>query len=338
MISSMRCSTFLTNPGLRLNPKRVFFENASVLSNPYMPAIMKRFLFLSFLLAYTFSSFAQELNVTVKINVQKLQTADPRIFETLEQAIAEFMNNTKWTEDVFDVSERINCNLLITLQKETSPTSFSADLAIQASRPVYGSSYETALFNHIDRDVSFTYEQFQPLQYSKNAFNDNLSAVLSFYAFTILGLDYDSFGLYGGEPYFLAAQDIVNTVPQSGEYSGWRPAEGQGNRNRFWIAENMLSPRIRLLRQAMYTYHRQALDIMHQDAAKGRSLMSEALENVLKVNQTYPNSVAIQMFINAKSQELMEIFKLGTGPEKEQVIRVMSRIDAANTAKYRALN
>lgn len=301
-----------------------------------MSALMKRFFLLLSLLIASFSSWSQELNVTVKINVQKLQTADPRIFETLEQAVAEFLNNTKWTDDVFDVSERINCNLLITLQKELSPTSFSADLAVQASRPVYGSNYETALFNHIDRDVVFTYEQFQPLQYSKNSFNDNLSSVLAFYAFTILGLDYDSFGLYGGEPYFLAAQDIVNTVPQSGEYSGWRSTEG--NRNRFWIAENMLSPRMRLLRQAMYAYHRQALDIMHEDVAKGRSIMAEALENVLKVNQTYPNSMAIQMFINAKSQELMEIFKMGTGPEKEQVIRVMSRIDAANTAKYRALN
>lgn len=281
---------------------------------------------------------AQELNFTVRVNVQKLQTADPRIFESLEQAMAEFLNNTKWTEDVFETNERIQCNLLLTLQEELSPTSFKADIAIQASRPVFGSTYETAILNHIDREVTFTYEQYQPLIFSRNAFNNNLSSVLSFYAYIILGLDYDSFSLYGGEPYFLIAQDIINTVPQSVANSspGWRSVDG--NRNRFWMAENLLSPRVRPLREAMYTYHRLALDIMYNDVAKGRVIMAEALENVLKVNQTYPNSMAIQMFINTKSQEVMEIFKLGTPKEKEQVVRVMSRIDATNASRYRALN
>lgn len=299
---------------------------------------MKRMILFFTLLAICSTGFSQEVNFTVKINVQKLQTADPRIFETLEQAVAEFLNSTKWTEDIFEVNERINCNLLITLQEELSPTSFKADMAVQASRPVYGSNYETVLLNHIDRDVVFTYEQYQPLQYSKNSFNDNLSSILAFYTYVILGLDYDSFALYGGEPYFLAAQDIVNTIPQgiASSSPGWRSVDG--NRNRFWIVENMLSPRIRPFREAMYTYHRLALDIMHENVAKGRSIMSESLESVLKVNQTYPNSMAIQMFINTKSQEVMEIFKLGTPAEKEQVVRVMSRIDAANTARYRALN
>lgn len=299
---------------------------------------MKHAFLIAALLLGTFTGFGQEVNFTVKVNVQKLQTADPRIFETLEQSVLEFLNSTKWTDDVFERNERINCNLLITLQEELSPTSFKADIAVQSSRPVYGSNYETALFNHIDREVVFTYEQFQPLQYSKNTFNDNLSSVLSFYVYVILGLDYDSFSLYGGEPYFLAAQDIVNTVPQgiAASSPGWRSTDG--NRNRFWIVENMLSPRIRPFREAMYAYHRLALDIMAQDVAKGRALLSESLENVLKTNQAYPNSMAIQMFINAKSQEIMEIFKLGSAQEKEQVVRVMSRIDAANTARYRALN
>ena len=130
----------------------------------------------------------QELNCTVKINIQKLQTADPRVFETLEQAMSEFLNNQKWTNDFYETEERINCNILLTIQEERSPTSFRADLAIQASRPVFGSNYETSLINHIDKDVSFTYEQFQPLQFSINGFNDNLSAVLSFYVYIIIGL------------------------------------------------------------------------------------------------------------------------------------------------------
>ncbi|MBV6427579.1 MAG: hypothetical protein KIPDCIKN_02101 [Haliscomenobacter sp.] len=293
------------------------------------------------LLAFTTTiaqGLSQEINCTVKINVQKLQNADPRLFESLELAITDFLNNTKWTEDVFETNERINCNLLLTLQEEFSSTSFKMDLAVQASRPVYGSNYETPILNHVDRELVFSYEQNQPLQFSRNSFNDNLSSVLSFYMYIILGLDYDSFSLYGGEPHFLTAQDILNTVPQGagGTYPGWRSVDG--NRNRFWIAENLLSPRVRLFREAMYAYHRQSLDIMHQDVAKGRAILSETLENVLKVHQTYPNSMIVQMFVNTKGQEVMEIFKLGTPQEKEQAIRVMTRIDPTNMAKYRTLN
>ena len=295
-------------------------------------------LFFLFLFAASSASFAQELNCSVKINIQKLQTADPRIFETQEQAMAEFMNNTKWTEDVFEPQERIQCNILLTLQEELSPTSFRAELSIQSSRPVFGTNYETAVFNHIDNELVFTYEQYQPLIFSRNSYNNNLSSVLSFYAFVILGLDYDSFSLYGGEPYFLNAQELINTIPQSVAGQGWSPSGSNVNRNRFWIVENLLSPRVRPMREAMYAYHRLALDIMYQDVAKGRAIMSDALENVLKVNQTYPNSVAIMMFVNAKSQEVIEIFKLGTPREKEQAVRVMSRIDGSNAGRYRVLN
>lgn len=298
---------------------------------------MQRACFLLFFLISWTGAFAQELNCTVKINVQKLQTADPRIFETLEQAMAEFMNNTKWTEDIFDPQERIKCNLLLTLQEELSPTSFRAELAIQSSRPVYGSNYETVLLNHIDNEIIFTYEQYQPLIYSRNSYTNNLSSVLSFYAFAILGLDYDSFSLYGGETYFQNAQEIINTVPPSAG-PGWAPTSSDVNRNRFWVAENFLSPRVRPLREAMYAYHRLALDIMYRDVAKGRAIMGDAMENVLKVNQTYPNAVSVIIFVNAKSQEVMEIFKLGTPKEKEQAVRVMSRIDGANAGRYRVLN
>lgn len=299
---------------------------------------MQRAAVLLFFLFSWSGVFSQELDCTVKINIQKLQTADPRIFETLEQAISEFMNNTKWSEDVFDPQERIKCNLLLTLQEELSPTSFRAELAVQSSRPVFGSSYETVLLNHIDNEIIFTYEQYQPLIFSRNSYNNNLSSVLSFYAFVILGLDYDSFSLYGGEQYFQSAQEVVNTVPQAAAGPGWSPTGSDVNRNRFWVVENYLSPRVRPMREAMYAYHRLALDIMYQDVAKGRGIMADAMENILKVNQTYPNSVAVIIFINAKNQEVMEIFKMGTPKEKEQAVRVMSRIDGANASRYRILN
>ena len=280
---------------------------------------------------------AQELNCNVRVNVQKLQTVDPRVFETLEQSMNEFLNSQKWTNDYFESEERINCNFLLTIQEERGPTSFKADLAIQASRPVFGTDYETSLINHIDRDVPFTYEQFEPLQFSINGFNDNLSAVLSFYVYTILGLDYDTFELYGGEPYFQTAQEIVNNIPQAAAAAnpGWRSLDG--DRNRFWIIENLLSPRVRPYRQAMYQYHRQALDLMANDADAGRAIMMKSLEEVNKVNQAYPNSMIVQMFTNAKSGEVIEVFKKGTNTEQSKFIQIMTKIDATNSSKYRAI-
>ncbi len=280
---------------------------------------------------------AQELNFSVKINTQRLQTVDPRVFETLEKTIFDFLNNNKFTDHFYDTKERINCNLQLTIQQELSPTRFKADLAIQASRPVFGSNYETTLLNHQDRDVTFDYEQFQPLIFSRNAYNDNLSAVLSFYAYMILGQDYDTFSPLGGDPYFKIAQDILNNIPAGAAVAnpGWRSLDG--SRNRYWMIENLLSPRVRPFRLAMYDYHRLGLDVMSKDVAGGRAVMMKALNEVAQVNQVYPNSMVVQMFNQTKGQELTEIFKGGTPQEKEQLISLMGRIDPANAGKYRAV-
>ena len=298
---------------------------------------MRKLLFSLFLLLTALRLGAQELNVTVRINTQKLQSTDPKVFATLEATVREFLNTQKWTEEVFELEERINANVLITIQEEISATSFKADIAIQASRPVYGSDYETPLINHIDKGVTFFYEQFQPLQFSQNAFNDNLSSVLAFYAYIMLGLDFDSFSPYGGEPYFQAAQDILNNVTQAAAAAnpGWRSLDG--NRNRFWLIENILSPRVRPYRQAWYDYHRQGLDVSSTDIATGRAIIAAALEQVRNVDQAYPNSMIIQVFTDTKSQEILEIFKRGTPQEQNTVVQVMTRIDASNAAQYRAI-
>jgi hypothetical protein len=299
---------------------------------------LSRPLFFFFIAAWLpFAGYAQELNVTVKVNAQKLQTVDPQVFVTLETQIREFLNDQKWTDDVFEPEERINCNLILTIQEERSATSFKADLAVQASRPVFNSNYETPLFNHLDKDVTFVYEQYQPLIFSRNSYNDNLSAVLSFYVYVILGLDYDSYSTFGGEPHFQMAQEILNNVPQSAAAAnpGWRSIEG--NRNRFWLIENILSPRVRPYRQAMYDYHRQALDIMSDDAGSGRAIMVDALSGLQQVDQAYPNSMIIQVFNNAKSDEIVEIFKGGARQEQDRVIQIMSKLDPTNASKYRSL-
>lgn len=298
---------------------------------------MSRLLFSIALLLGVLGMQAQELNVNVRVNTQKLQTVDPKVFETLEQTITEFLNNQKWTTDVFETEERINCNFILTVQEELSPTSFKADLAVQSSRPVYGSEYDTPLFNYIDKEVTFFYEQYQPIQYSRNQYNDNLSAVLAFYAFIIIGKDYDSFSPLGGEPYFQLAQDILNSVPQSAASTnpGWRSVES--NRNRYWLVENIMSPRVRPMRQAMYNYHRQGLDLMVSDIETGRAVIAQSLDEVARVNQSYPNSMIVQLFNNEKSAELVEIFKLGSLDQQNEVIRLMTRLDPANASKYRAI-
>ena len=295
---------------------------------------MKNFAILLLILLSTHLG-AQELNVTVNVNTPTLQIADPKVFEDLEGAITNFFNNQRYTEDDYEQEERINITVSLTITEELSATAFKGELAIQSTRPVYGSDYETPTFLYNDRDVTFGYEQFQPIQYSENSFTDNLSQILSFYALVILGMDYDTFSPFGGEPYFQKAQDILNAVPSavSANNPGWRSLDG--NRNRYWIIENLLSPRVRPLRQAMYDYHRQGLDLMHVDVGPGRAIIAQALEEIYNVNQNYPNSMMVQIFANSKSNEIVDVFKQSTTTEKNRIIQIMTKIDAANSSKYR---
>ena len=284
------------------------------------------------------SSFAQELNVQVTINTPKLQTVDPKVFETLETAIQEFMNNQKWTDFEYEQEERIQCNIQLTIDKEVSATSFEAELAIQASRPVYNSGYETVLLNHRDKDVQFEYQQFQPLEYAENSYNNNLTAILAFYAYVIIGMDEDSFAPLGGTPYLQTAQDILNNVPSSAaaRYPGWRSLDS--NRNRYWMMENLLSPRVRPYREAMYDYHRHGLDVMAQNPDAGRAIIADALSTkVADVNRTYPNTMILQMFTNAKRSEIISIFQQSPVKEKNVVIQVMAKVDKANSSEYQKI-
>lgn len=289
-----------------------------------------------FLISSFTSISAQELRVTCRVNAQKAQ-ADPQVFKSLETAIEEFMNNQKWTEDAFYQNEQIEVNLQVTIVEELSPTSFKADIGIQAVRPVYGTDYETPIITHLDKTIAFTFEQFQPLVYTEATFQSNLTHVLSFYAYVILGLDYDTFAPFGGEPHFQKAQNIINIFPQnlSSSFPGWTSREG--NRNRYWILESLLNPSVRPFREAMYNYHRQGLDIMHTDVDAGKAVLMQVLETVSKVNKAYLNAMILQMFANTKAQEIIEIFKVSARTQKSRVYSIMSKIDAANANKYRAI-
>ncbi|MEM7106344.1 MAG: DUF4835 family protein [Bacteroidota bacterium] len=299
---------------------------------------MRRLLTLSLCLFLVVFAEAQEINSKVTINTPKLQTTDPRVFKTMETAVQEFLNNTKWTNDIYEAEERIDVTININIREEASSKVFLADFYVQASRPIYGSNQSTAMFEHNDKDFGFEYEEFQPLEFSDNIFNDNLTSFLAFYTYVILGLDYDSFSREGGTEYFQKAQDIVNSVPTSlnaAFQKGWRSIDA--NRNRYWIIESMLSPRTQQLRQANYEYHRMGLDMMSENADEARESIFQAMKKVKTANEDYPNAMITQLFVNAKSEEIIEIFLKGTNQQKREVYATMVRIDAANASKYRSM-
>jgi hypothetical protein len=288
-------------------------------------------LFLAFQLR-GYQATAQEFNFQVKVVNPQARVADPKVFQSLEAALRELVNNTKWTDDIFEQNERITGTLQLTIKAENSATSFSGSLAMSASRPVYGADYLTPLFTHLDAELNFSYEQFQPLQFAKNAFNDNLSSTIAYYMYVILGMDYDSYALQGGEQFWQTAQDIYNTVP-SGIKAEWQGRE-LGNRNRYWFVENTLSPRLKGFRQSIYEIHRQALDYAHQDMNRCKNVIMQALERMDEAQQSYPNTLAIRTFVLTKGDEFINIFKSADSGQKNRFREIMARLDPANSSKY----
>jgi len=255
----------------------------------------------------------------------------------MERAVLDFMNNTRWDLSAYETEERIECAFQINITEELSTNVFRADIAFQALRPVFSSDYKSPLVSHVDKDVVITYEEYQPIQESRDAYNDNLSSVLTFYAYTILGYDADSFSSLGGDPYYRIAQGIITNIPPAvmDADKGWSSLNNRNNR--FWIIENMLSPKMREYRIAMYQYHRHGLDYMAGDVVRGQTAMLEALTDVDKVRSTYPNSMVLRMFANTKSDEVIEVFKATDRTTKNTIYQVMRKVDVANASKYNIL-
>lgn len=296
--------------------------------------INRLFVLALFIVLMAFNSKAQELNFTVKVvtNPGQGRIADPKVFTSLEAALKELVNNTKWTDDIIEPNERITGSIQLTIKNEVSATQFTGELAIQASRPVYGTDYTTPLFTHLDREVQFSYEQYQPLQFARNTFGDNLTASIAYYVYIILGMDYDSFGPQGGENYWQLAQDIYNTVPSSAK-AEWQGKE-LGNRNRYWFVENYLSPRIKNMRSGIYEYHRLGLDVASADVSRCKAAIMQCIEKVDEAHQAYPNTLAVRSFAVTKADEMINIFKNASAEQKTRFIQIMSRIDPANAGKY----
>ena len=289
------------------------------------------------LLALTcaFSVFADEesteLNCEVEVNHQKISNGSREIFEELKQAITDYMNTTKWTNATFGPNEKIYCKLMLTLSSWDNNTgAMEGDLQIQSQRPVYNSSYTTALINFKDNKVKFTYETGQQLVYSEMEMLDNLTAILNFWAFMIIAIDFDSFELHGGDPYYEQAAQIVRLAQSSGE-SGWKAFEDNNNRSAVLTAyTNNATAGIR---QIIYDYHRMGLDQMALTVDKGRSAITHTLENLAKIYDAAPLSVCLTMFKDAKLDELINIYSKANMTEKETVYEMLYQVYPSETTR-----
>lgn len=274
---------------------------------------------------------AQELRCDVQVVVPQLRTADPTIFKTLETAIYEFMNNRKWTDKRYEPAERIQCTLVITISEEVSDTRFKGQATIQSSRPVYNSDYQTVLFNYSDKNFDFEYAPFTPLEYTENIFISNLTSMLAYYAYVVIGFDFDSFEKMGGTPYFLKAQNIVNTA-QNTSQEGWKSYESL--RNRYWLVDNLLNNRYRKYREGFYDYHMAGLDKMYDSREEATETINNTVQVLEQINKNDPNNFLVQLFLNAKAEELMDIYGDIPRTQKVEAINILSKIDAANSERY----
>lgn len=300
--------------------------------------MIKRIVLLIIVLLFIRKADAQELNCNVSVNTNSVQGTNKQIYTTMETAIREFMNNTIWTNHVYENAERIECNLMITILDESSATDFKARFTIQSRRPIYGSSYNSVLFNYIDNDILITYAEFDAIDNSENTFVSNLSSLLSYYAYLIIGLDYDSFSLEGGTPYFQKAEKIVN-VAQSSSYIGWKPADNRERKNRYWMIENLLDPNYKNIRDFNYQYHRMGMDLMEKSIETGRAGVMDGIELLEEFNKNKPDPFVtfMQVVIDSKSEEIVNIFSQAPDPEKQKILTIMSAVDPAGVNKYNQL-
>ncbi|MGE5355649.1 MAG: DUF4835 family protein [Deltaproteobacteria bacterium] len=279
---------------------------------------------------------AQEFNMTVRVQTPKLKMADAKLFKQMEKTITEFYNKSKWTNDDFEDNEKIEANLVINITNDLSATAFIADFSFQCLRPVYKSSYKTLTLNWIDKNYSFSFEEMQPVNISTNVFIDDLTAILTYYGYMMLGLDYDSFSNFGGTSYFEKAREVVDNVPLTNQNIKTWNIQGKDN-NKYWLIENIANPKYRNFRQSFYEYHRLSLDIMAEETDKGRAMMTSALKEIKAVADLAPQNPVIIMFMNAKKTELIEIFKPAGYSQRSSIYTLLSELDPSAIDEYKEI-
>lgn len=279
--------------------------------------------------------WAQELRCNISISSSSLQNTNRTLFETMQSDLYEFMNNRKWTDEKYSMDERIECSFFINLTEQISSDEFKGTIQVQARRPVFNSSYETTLLNLKDNDFDAKYIEYQTLEFNETSNKDNLTNILAYYAYIILGVDHDSFSPEGGTEFFQKAQAIVNNS-QSAREKGWKSYESE--RNRYWLIENIMNKSYSGYRSCIYQYHRQGLDLMADKSAEGRAAIAESLKSIQKVFRARPSLYILQAFFDAKSDELVNIFSKSFPDERNRVVIILNECDPSNGTKYEKIS
>lgn len=273
---------------------------------------------------------AQELQCEVVVNSDRVTNANPQVFVTLQKAVSEFVNNTRWTNKVYKQNERILCSMYINVS-EYADNAFKASIQVQASRPVYNSNYLTPIFNYNDIDFDFRYIEFENLFFNPNTFDSNLVSVLAFYSYMILGIDADSYSMLGGTNHFDSAENIV-VVAQSSGYKGW--AQSGGNQNRYFLVNDMITPTFGPMREGFYQYHALGLDKMADDLKGGKEGIKTALATISKVHVVRPNAFLPRVFFDAKSDEIVALFSGGPTIQTGEMVEILNRMSPTNISKW----
>ncbi|MGM0496755.1 MAG: DUF4835 family protein [Bacteroidota bacterium] len=286
-------------------------------------------LFLSFISG---TVIAQELRCNVQVNSSQIQGTNKEVFRTLQKDIYEFVNERSWTDDKFENQERIECKILLNLKDHTGDE-FKGEMQISSNRPVYNSSYNTTLIRFKDENLKFAYKEGEPLEFDINTHKSNLTSLLAYYAYIIIGLDYDSFSFKGGDPYFKRAQDIVNNA-QNASYKGWKAHEDR--KNRYWLVNNLLDNEYDKVREFSYEYHRNGLDKMHKDLASARENIAQSLDLLKEVYREKPDSYMflLSIMLDAKADEFVNVFSESPTPQAKRVYEILAEIDPSRSDKY----
>ncbi|NNC70822.1 MAG: DUF4835 family protein [Flavobacteriaceae bacterium] len=274
---------------------------------------------------------AQELNCTVTINADQIQSSNTQVYTTLQSAISEYFNNTKWTNKNYKPQEKIQCAFIFNILDQPSLNEFRGNVQVQVSRPVFNSTYQTPIFNFKDDDLVFSYTEFQPLIFNENSFDSNLVSILTFYAYTILGIDGDTFALNGGQEFHQKAENVVNQAQQGG-FSGWNRIDG--NNTRFQLNDNILSPAFQGFRTALYEYHLKGLDSMAENKKEAKNIISKAIMQMQQVYNRRANAFLLRVFMDTKSDEIVDIFSDGPTTNNSALKEALLRIYPSYSTKW----
>ncbi len=295
---------------------------------------MSRIILLLALICISIGVRGQEFRCNVSVSSSRVEGTYKQVFESMRTDIYEFMNNRKWSDNVFTTDERIECTIFIQITDQVSTDEFKGTIQVQLNRPVFNSSYTTSLLNIKDNDLQFRYVEFQTMDYNETSNTNPLTNILAYYANIILGFDYDTYSPMGGTAYFQKARDIVNRS-QNAREKGWRAFEG--NFNRFWLIENLTNKAYGPFRELLYRYHRLGLDMMADKPDIGRSEIADVLKNMQRVYRSKPDTYINRIFFDAKSDELVNVFSKGSTDEKGRVMAILTECDPSNSGKYQKI-